>query len=363
MPERPLHVAVDGRELVGKPTGVGRYLEQVLRAWLDVHAGDRYSVILPGPSPVDLPDPSGRLSWVTGSSRSAGTWWEQTHLRRIVNRLAPDVLFAPGYTAPLFVRCPTVLAVYDVSFFAHPEWFPSREGARRRALTRAAARRARGVITISEFSKREIVRWLGVPADRITLAPPGAPGVTPGDADRPPHVLFVGSMFNRRRLPELLGGFAIAARQVPDARLVLVGDNRTTPRLDPLALARDLGIADRVEWHAWIDDSRLARAYATARVFAFLSDYEGFGMTPIEAIAHGAPPVVLDTPLSREVYGSGARFVTPDPASVGAALTSLLTDAEARRTLLEEGRRQLQRYSWSRTAGLVASVIRQAAAP
>lgn len=359
----PLHIAVDGRELAGAPTGVGRYLTEVLRAWLRAGGDERFSVVVPAEPAQPFADPAGRLSWILEAASSAGTRWEQTRLRRAVNRLSPGVLFAAGYTAPLLVRCPTVLVIHDVSFAAHPEWFAGREGIRRRWLTRACARRAAAVVTVSEFSKQEIVRWLRMPADRIVLAPPGVPDEPEREqtARRQPIVLFVGSLFNRRRIPDLIAGFAVAARRVPDARLVLVGDNRTSPRQDPLAIARDLGVGDRVEYHAWIDDDRLSACYASARVFAFLSDYEGFGMTPFEAIAHGVPPIVLDTPHSRDVYGAGARLVAPDPASVGDALATLLTDDEAHGALLAAGRRQFSRYSWDRTAAVLMDTLRQVA--
>ncbi len=99
-------------------------------------------------------------------------------------------------------------------------------------------------MTISEFSAGEIVRWLGLPRERIRLAPPGAPAdVRHVPGERPPLVLFVGSLFNRRRLPDMLRAFALTVAQVPEARLVLVGDNRTHPRIDPRALAASLGLA------------------------------------------------------------------------------------------------------------------------
>jgi glycosyltransferase involved in cell wall biosynthesis len=363
----PLHVAIDGRELTGRPTGVGRYLTEVMRAWLRAGGDERFSVVIPAEPAQQLPDPAGRITWIREPG-AAGTLWEQVRLRRAVTRLSPDVLFAVGYTSPLLLRCPTVLVVHDVSFAAHPEWFAGREGVRRRWLTRVCARRAAVVVTVSEFSKREIVRWLHTPADRIVLAPPGVPDEPAGGepdlrepASRRRVVLFVGSLFNRRRIADLVAGFAAAARRVPDARLVLVGDNRTSPRQDPLAIARGLGVGDRVEWHAWIDDTRLSAYYASARVFAFLSDYEGFGMTPFEAIAHGVPPVVLDTPHSREVYGDGARLVPRDAAAIGDALATLLTDDAAHRALLAAGRRQLARYSWERTASVLMDALKQAA--
>jgi glycosyltransferase involved in cell wall biosynthesis len=276
--------------------------------------------------------------------------------------LSPHVLFAPGYTAPLFSRVPFVLTVHDVSFWAHPEWFSKREGLRRRTLTRASARRAALVTTVSEFSKSEIVRWLGLPPERIVVAPNGRPPVDPpASAERPPVVLFVGSLFNRRRIPELIAGFARAAARVPAARLVIVGDNRTQPPQDPLAIAADFGVADRVEWLAYVDDDRLLACYRQARVFAFLSDYEGFGLTPLEAIARGVPVVALDTPLSREVYRAGARLVAPDAASIGDALTLLLIDPQAHGAALEAGRRQLERYSWTRTGQVIRDALGRAA--
>ena len=93
----------------------------------------------------------------------AGTLWEQTALPRLVRDSRADVLFAPGYTGPLCCPVPMVVAIHDVSFAAHPEWFSWREGARRRSVTRLAARRAARILTISEFSKREIVAHLNIP--------------------------------------------------------------------------------------------------------------------------------------------------------------------------------------------------------
>lgn len=364
MAERPLHVAIDGRELTGRPTGVGRYVSEVLKAWVSGPARHHYSVILPAPPPQGFPDPGGRITWVEAGGGSSATWWEQTTLAREVRRLAPDVLFAPAYTAPILVTVPTVLTVHDVSFFAHPEWFGWREGLRRRWLTRSSARRARLVTTVSEFSKEEILRWLPVSAERLVVAPNGAPPVDlDAPRDRDQVVLFAGSIFNRRHVPELIDAFALALRQVPDARLVLVGDNRTAPRQDPVGQARALGLEHRVEWHAYVDDATLTGFYRRAAVFAFLSDYEGFGLTPLEALAHGAAPLVLDTPLSREVYGEGARRVRLAPESIAQALVDLLTDAGARQALVAAGQQHLERYRWDRTAAILLETLERAVTP
>lgn len=365
MAERRLHIAVDAREIVGQPTGVGRYLNGLLAAWDASDFPHQLTLIAPAPRPPGLPGLGGRLHWMVAPGTSSGTWWEQTTLKRAVRRLAPDVFFGPGYTAPLRLRCPSVLAVYDVSYYAHPEWFPRREGWRRRRVTRWAARQAHSVVTISEFSAAEITRYLDVPRSSIHLAPPGAPVVAaPPSLDaREPMVLFVGSLFSRRRIPELIDAFATVAAAIPAARLILVGDNRMSPPLNPLELAAARGIEDRVEWLKYVPDAELEALYSRARVFAFLSDYEGFGMTPMEALAHGVAPVLQDTPVTREVYGDGARLVIASPDAVARAMTELLRDDTAHHALVAAGQARLARFSWAATADRVRHALEHAAAP
>ena len=175
--DRPLHIGIDGRELLGKPTGVGRYTAEVLRAWAtDGDSRFRYSVFVPAEPPAVLRQLGPSVDWVVIAASHAGTLWEQVRLPGAIRRAGIDVLLAPGYTAPLRTTVPVVVVIHDVSFFAHPEWFGPREGFRRRRLTKASADRAARVVTVSEFSASEIVRFLGISRDKIELAPNGPPG-------------------------------------------------------------------------------------------------------------------------------------------------------------------------------------------
>jgi glycosyltransferase involved in cell wall biosynthesis len=366
MAERALHVAIDGRELLGHPTGVGRYLHAVLERWAAARGSDapehRFTVVLPSEPDGALRGLGPRVAWHVAPGGSAGTWWEQVTLPRALAGIGPDVLFAPAYTAPLRARCPFVLLVHDVSFHAHPEWFGRREGMRRRWLTRASARRARKVLTVSEFSRRQAARYLGLAESSIAIASPAVdPQTLPTPATRSPLVLYAGSLLNRRNVPLMLEAFARVVAEIPDARLVLAGDNRTHPRQDPTELARRMGVADHVEWRHYVSDRELADLYASARVFLFLSAYEGFGMTPLEALARGVAPVVLDTDVSREVYADAAVRVPPDAAQIAATVVGLLRDDTAREVLLAAGRRRLAHYSWDRTAQVIRHALEDAA--
>jgi glycosyltransferase involved in cell wall biosynthesis len=360
--DRSLHIGVDGRELIGQPTGVGRYLERVLREWsADSAFPHRISVFLPSPPPARLTAIGPAIRWRVQESPKGGTLWEQIRLPRALAAAEVEVFFAAGYTAPLRMPCPFVVAIYDVSFAAHPEWFSWREGVRRRWLTARAARRAHAIITISEFSAAEIVRYFTVDRARIRLAPPGPPDASSTASGRDPVVLFVGSLFNRRHIPELIEAFAHLVRTQRNARLILVGANRTNPPIDPRSVAGTAGIGHAVDWREYVNDAELEHLYASARVFAFLSDYEGFAMTPMEALAHGVPSVLLDTPAAREVYGDGAMLVPLEPRAIAAAIDALLADTPLRENTLATGREQMRRLSWRRTATTVREALEAAA--
>jgi glycosyltransferase involved in cell wall biosynthesis len=366
-----MRIAIDARELAGQPTGVGRYLWQLLLAWNEMPAAAAHEFVLCTAAPHHIHTLSNLQLRYRHVPRFRGTLWEQFSLP-LVTRDA-NVLFAPAYTGPLAAKVPMVLTIHDVSFAAHPEWFVWREGLRRRLLTRASARRATRILTVSDFSKREIVRRLGVYPDKVEviysgvhqIIPAGAPpGTTrPATGDPHPLVLFVGSIFNRRHVPELVRGFALLADRHPQARLIIVGDNRTMPRMDLHALIGRSGAGDRIRAREYVSDAELASLYGEASAFAFLSDYEGFGFTPLEALAAGVPPVVLDTEVAREIYGPSAAYVArPEPALIAAALDALLTDHAERQRILTAAPRVLARYSWRECAHRTLQVLLACAA-
>ena len=354
----PLRIGIDARELLGQTTGVGRYLGQLLARWTARTDAARRRFILYSPEPLKVPLPEG-LTEARVLPGGTGTWWEQTALRRAVRRDRPDVFFAPAYTAPFGIGIPLAVTIHDISFIAHPEWFRPRERLRRRLLTTHAARAARVIFTDSEFSRSEIEGRLRVVPGRLQVIPPGmtAPGPRlpgsriPDPGSRPPLVLFVGSLFNRRRLPDLMAAFARVAAALPEARLVIVGADRTWPRQDLRELAESLEIGTKVDLRRYVKEEELRDLYAGASVFGFLSEYEGFGLTPLEALSAQVPIVVLDTPVAREVYGAAAAYVQRgDIEGTAAALDRFLRSPAAATAQLAYAPAILARYSWDRAA-------------
>lgn len=350
-----LRIGVDARELLGATTGVGRYLGELMTRWTARPDADRREFLLYSPAPLSV-------AWPGVSNRvlpgGAGTWWEQTKLGRAIRRDAPDVFFAPAYTAPLGLGMPFAVTIHDVSFTRHPEWFRWRERHRRNLLTRSAARRAGAVITVSEFSRREIAELYAVPPARITVVYNGLTPRPSASVQRERLVLYAGSIFNRRRVPDLLTGFAQALPSVPSAKLVIVGDNRTWPPQDLLAIAAALGLRESVEVRNYVSDDELDALYRRASAFAFLSEYEGFGLTPLEALSAGLPVLVLDTPVAREIYGDAAVFVpSGDIGAIADALVRLLASDAAGERRAARALPVLARYSWDASAEQTLAVI------
>lgn len=360
-----LTIGIDARELLGEPTGVGRYLGELMRRWVARPDAASREFVLYTPEPLpfvqSVPPEANVREVVAGSGR--GTWWEQTHLRRAVRSNPPDVFFAGAYTAPLALGVPLAVTIHDVSFAAHPEWFRPREGARRRLLTRQAARAAEVVFTVSQFSGNEIRERLSIPAERIRVIPQGVTHRAPGTADHDPLILFVGSIFNRRRLPATISAFAAATATRPEAKLVIAGADRSYPSLDLAGLAIEAGVGARVDIRNYVTEAELDALYGRASVFVFLSEYEGFGLTPLEALSAEVPIVVLDTPVAREIYGEAAWYVPSigDVPAASAAIRTLLEDRGARERLLASAAGVLARYSWDSAADETLAAIEKAA--
>ncbi len=338
-------------------TGVGRYLGELLRRWIGTaRRGDAaiHSLLATSRSRCALPPDITETRVIPGG---AGTWWEQTTLRAAVRRDKPDVFFAPAYTAPVALGIPFAVTIHDVSFLAHPEWFRARERWRRRLLAHRMAASASVIFTDSEFSRSEISSRLRVDATRLKVIRPGLTGpaaarsVPANTLAREPLVLYVGTLLNRRNLPEAIAAFAKATEGMPEARFVIVGGDRTWPPQDLTQAAAAFGVSARVDLRSYLPHDQLRDHYLRASVFVFLSEYEGFGLTPLEALAAGVPIVVLDTPIAREVYGDAAEYVgIGDIEGAAAAIRHFLESRPAAHTQLLRATEVLARYSWDRAA-------------
>ena len=296
-----------------------------------------------------------------GKGGQRGIWWSERIVPRAARADTVDVFFSPAYTCPLSLDVPRVTVVHDVSFFALPHDFALLDGLRRRATVSASLRASRLVITVSAFSRREIEGLFPDLRGRVVDIAhgcdddlPPSPGRTAARAAlglEGPMILTVGAILNRRPLPTLLRAAGRIRHRFPGLTVHVVGENRTDPALDLEQAAEDAGMGDAARIAGFVDDVALAARYAAADVAVFLSDYEGFGLPALEAMARGIPVIVSRAPAMGEIFGAAALVVEArDEQGVARAIEAVLGDADLRRDLVRRGHAWAAGFSWKDTA-------------
>ena len=371
-----MNVGIDARELQGLTTGIGRYLRSLLRSWTgSIAPGDRFFAYFNGPAPEDpVLDHPAVVKRPVGSGRARGLRWQESLLPPAARQDRLDVFFAPAYVCPLRLRLPRVTTVHDLSFFALPRDFTLPDGLRRRLLVAASIGAARSVLVVSDFTRREILARFPEAEPKIVRIPLAADDDLPRPPSRDdararlgvggPLLLAVGAIFNRRCLPDLLRAAARLVRKWPDLVLDVVGEDRTHPPLDLPAFVAGLGLERNVRLSGFVSEAALAERYAAADVAVQLSEYEGFGLPALEAMARGLPVVTSTEPALGELFGDAALLVDPhDVPAIAAAIGRVLTERGLRVELVTKGRLLASRYSWAETARRTAAVLAAAARP
>ena len=247
----------------------------------------------------------------------------------------------------------------------------------RRMVVPRVARRADRIITVSEFSKQEIVEYLAIPPDRIRVihegvnpcfaaragAPPLPPKELGGARLDSPFILTLGADDPRKNTLAAIRAYASRWREFPQQeRLVIVGlrDWRSSAAY---RLVGEMGLSDRVWFAGYVPEEVLAWMYASARCFLYPTRYEGFGFPVLEAMACGAPVIASDGTSVSEIAGGAAILVDPSSEkSIGAALVRLLGDEALRRELMQRGSAQARKFDWRKTVEQTLGVYAELAA-
>jgi glycosyltransferase involved in cell wall biosynthesis len=275
---------------------------------------------------------------------------ETAWLTAVLARRRPSVFYSPGFNAPPTCPVPFVFTVFDLIHLEIPEESGAAKRLYYRLHVKPAVRRARAVLTGSEYSRARIAEWSGVSPDRIVVIR-GAAGseFTPdGELHDPgyPYLLYVGNHKPHKNLGRLIRALA-QLRDGSSLRLLLVGP--VEPEL--LGIARTIGVSDRLVFLGDVPDERLPELYRGAVAFVFPSLHEGFGLPPLEAMACGTPVVSSLATSLGEVVGDAAVAVDPlDVDSIAAGIDSIVGSEQLRRDLKARGLARAARFSWDETA-------------
>jgi glycosyltransferase involved in cell wall biosynthesis len=301
---------------------------------------------------------------VNASSRAARYGWEQIGLRRMLASRPVDLLHSMGYTGPIGLRIPTVVTVHDLNFLRHRDMGPVRKIALG-TVVRLASREAARVVTVSSFSRREIVSGLGIPESRVVVTPLAAEVKAEPTADDmrrareryglpERYLLAFGSVQKHKNLGALVQAFGRICGSLSQD-LVLAGHL-------PPELAATAPSGGRVRTIGFVAPEDLAALLFGGDLLVFPSVYEGFGLPLLNAQALGVPVVASSAGALPEVGGVGALYF--DPSSVedmaGTIRRALASPAETQR-LIRAGRENASRYDWADTArstlGMYRSIL------
>ncbi|GAC1439366.1 MAG: hypothetical protein NVSMB51_17180 [Solirubrobacteraceae bacterium] len=354
-----MRVGVDARHLAGG-RGVAHYTAALLGALAARYPTDQWVGFAPGRKALSPPPGLElRRSRVGGRPLfGAAALTGRPRLDRMLGS-EPDVLFVPA-PAPLAIsrEVPYVLTLHDLSFAERPADFTPYERLwHRLARIGALARGAAQVVAVSQATRESaIARWRLDPG-RVHVvasgvAPPAAHSPAPPRAAPAPYLLAVGALEPRKAPDLLVRAFTRARADGLRAELVLAGEGRLAPELR----APGVSLLGRVS------ERRLESLYGGALALVSASWLEGYGLTPLEALARGVPPVVSDLPVYRETLGDGAlRFAAGDERGLAAALLRIEREPRLRAELVAAGRRHLERLTWPRAAELTHAVLELAA--
>ncbi len=370
-----MRIGIDGNESnISDRVGSGMYAYQLLKHLYELDTWNEYTVYLKSPPVLDMPRE--RKNWkykVFGPEKL----WTQFALpiQLFVDKSNLDLFFSPGHYAPRFSPVPTVVSVLDLAYEKFPEYFKKSDLMQLKSWTEYSVRKAKHVITISESSKRDIVNFYKVPADKVTVTYIGYDTETFHPVTdqvqiqtvldkygfKQPYILYLGTLQPRKNIVRLIQAFKELIDQEKYAnlglKLVIVGKKGWLYQ-EILSEAKKLHIEDIVIFTGYVSDEEKPALLSGALMYCLPSLYEGFGIPVLEAMACGTPVVVSQISSLPEVVGEYGVLVDPySVKSISGGLKLLVKDVDLRERLRLNGLKWVQQFDWMHTAKITLSVL------
>jgi glycosyltransferase involved in cell wall biosynthesis len=373
-----VRIGIDARKL--HDFGIGTYIRNLLRQLARLDCETEYVLFC-------RPDDRAVLSALGPNFRavveSSGNYSvaEQLRIPLALKRERVTLFHAPHYVLPPLVACRSVVTIHDCIHLMFPQYLPNRLAFRyARASIVMAARRATRVLTVSESSKRDILRFVDIDPGKIDViynAYDERFAVEPREEDvvrvreryqlHDEFVLYAGNVKPHKNLERLIQAFdLVRSRGLDRLKLVLIGDEISKYAALRRAVHQHQ-LHKYVRFLGYLPEETLAVMYRLASVFVFPSLYEGFGLPPLEAMASGTPVVTSNVSSLPEVAGDAALLVDPyDPAAIAEAIYQVLNDERLRQNLRTSGLARARQFSWEQSVRRVREIygeVSLAAAP
>ncbi len=356
---------------MGPRSGVGYYTSRLISSLAEIQPDWEYQLY--SNRPLGRLEPPLNTLQQVGRQFPASRWlWMQAVLPWTIRRSEPHLCHFPNSLAPLWQPQPFVLTIHDASLYLYRAYHPRARHLAIRLLLPKVAQRAAAIITVSEHSRRDLIRILGLPADKLHVVHEAAPEHFRPVTDTQTletarcqynlpdqYLLYVGTLEPRKNLKRLLQ----ALRRLHDsgipAPLVIVGP-RGWMMDDFEAHVAELGLQAAVRYLGYVPTTDLPALYSLATVFVFPSLYEGFGLPPLEAMACGTPVLSSNRSSMAEICGQAAVLVNPESEQeIADGIHDLLIDETQRTICRERGLARAKQFSWKNAAGQTIEIYQQ----
>jgi len=368
-----MRIAIDARKL--RDFGIGTYIRNILMELSRLDRDTEY-VVLCRPDDIDSGDVLGQNFRMVPETAPAYSVAEQFKIPLSLAREGVRIVHEPHYVLPPLIRCRSVVTIHDCIHLMFPQYLPSRLAyVYAKGSMWSASRKANRILTVSEASKRDILRFFDVPPAKVVVIHNAIDErfLSPANPERMdlvrqryqldhPFVLYVGNIKPHKNIDRLIDAFGRARSRCPeDLKLIIIGDEISKyPALRHSVHKHKLD--KHVRFLGFQPMETLAAFYRLARAFVFPSLYEGFGLPPLEAMACGAPVVTSNVSSLPEVAGGAALLVDPyDEDSIAGGIVRAVTDDTLRADLITRGRERARSFSWAQSVRKIHQIYMEVA--
>ncbi len=357
-----MRIGIDALPLAGEKSGVGYYTEQLIRALERIEDKNEYTLFSTRDFDSPFSDPGRFRKRIM--PHVWGYAWMQVGQPFQIAKERLDLYHGPNFVVPLVAPCPTVITIHDLSSFILRKTHKWTNNMIQRVLVPPSARRSRAIIAVSEATRNDVVRIMGINEAKIHVIPEAVDEIFSPVVDNEirsrvlrnlglpkKFILFVGTLEPRKNIPALLEAYAHLIRNADiEHQLVLAGGQGWGGESIHQKV-RSLGIEANVKFTGYVAREDLPALYSMADSFVYPSLYEGFGLPPLEAMACGTPIIVSDgSSLSSVVAEAGIRVDPKDISALAQAMRRVLLDERLREDLIEKGMERIKCFSWEATA-------------
>lgn len=382
MPKPTKTIGIDARFYGPTGKGLGRYTKEVVDRATALDPTNNYVIFLSPANFHEFTPPNERVKKILVKAR----WYtlaEQFVLAYLIAKFKIDLFHTPHFNAPVFAPCRLVVTIHDLILLNYST---------ERATTLSSAKykikylgykfviwlamaRAEKIIAVSEFTKNDIIRNFGIRSDKLVVTLEGVADFKADDLTddavlsklhvAKPFFLYIGNAYPHKNLEGLIKVYAELKLKHDLPQLVLVGKEdyfykRVKDLAESLKLWSDVSDDNKVVFAGYMTDAELASLFKEALFYIFPSFYEGFGLPPLEAMAHGLPVLSSNLSCLPEILGPAAAYFDPnDQAGFETAIMDMISNAEKRTELIRRGYEQVKKYSWAECAEETLKVYRQ----